>query len=87
MRALYIGAVLAGAGIVAGGAYAARGTPVAYRCDPPPGSTTADLVQAATRGCVEGMGAATVGVEDGVVVVQCRANLGTGPVVRRAVLR
>lgn len=49
---------------------------VAYAQEPTP--STAELVQASVRGCMEGLGHAEVGISDGVALVRCRANLGVG---------
>lgn len=52
-----------------------------------PRETTAELLEAAVRGCVEGGGASSTGIRDGVVVARCTPaalpHLGTQPVVAR----
>lgn len=67
--------------LVLGAAYGASYEPPNPKADGPPPPTTTELVQAATRGCVEALGVAEVGVHDGVVLLRCKPNLGTG--VRR----
>lgn len=53
-----------------------------------PKESTAELLAHAVRGCVEGGGQSSTGIQDGVVLARCTPaalpHLGTLPVVRRA---
>ena len=73
--------MLGGTFIAVGGAYALRGTPVAYRIEAPePSPSLADLQGA----CVASGGAFWTGMESGIVVARCRPfiDVGVHPVKR-----
>lgn len=80
-RPWHLAAILLGVlFIIVGGGYALHGTPVAFAADPArPADSTAELVRASVRGCVEGLGLVEVGVSDQVAIVRCRPNLGVRP--------
>lgn len=75
---VYLLALAAGMCLAAGLAWTLRDS-VAYADEPArPTDSTADLVRASVRGCVEGLGLVEVGVSEQVAVVRCRPNLGVG---------
>lgn len=83
--ATYFAALLAGLTIIAvGGVWGLRGADVAYaeqsRPEEPP---TDALIQASVRGCLEGLGAASVTVNDGVATIKCKPSLGVLPTKRK----
>lgn len=90
MTRLLLGSALAGVALSVALAWSFRES-VAYAADPPPATrmeTTAELLEAAVRGCAAAGGRSSTGIQDGVVVARCTPaalpHLGTLPVVRRA---
>jgi hypothetical protein len=89
MTRLLLGSALAGVLLAVLVAWSFRAE-VAAAAEPPPArppESTAELLEAAVRGCVGAGGAASTGILDGVVVARCTPgalpHLGTFPAVSR----
>ena len=84
MTRLLLTAAVAGMALATLTAWSFRGADLAHAAEPArPADSTAELVQASVRGCVEGLGLVEVGVSDQVAIVRCRPSLGVLPVGAR----
>ena len=79
MTRLLIASAVAGVALSVAVAWSFRAE-VASAAEPArPADSTAELVQASVRGCVEGLGLVEVGISDQVAIVRCRPSLGVRP--------